>query len=98
LQEDAPTWAIRLIESQVGTLDRFGWKHWEIRDGALYCNQLNHRYHWTPAQLLLPLYSTSTDSHIAWQQSADNLSSLETARKAKKAPKTPENKPYRKSG
>ena len=35
LQHGAPRWAIRLILSQQGTLDRFGWKHWEIRRGAL---------------------------------------------------------------
>ena len=56
LANGAPRWALRLILSQQGSLDRFGWKHWEIRRGILYCNELHHRYHWEPAHLLLPLY------------------------------------------
>lgn len=76
----APVWAVRLVLSQRATLDRFGWKAWEIRGGCLYNNQLSHRYYWTPAKLLLPLYGI-TDHDIPWSGLAANLSSLDCARR-----------------
>jgi hypothetical protein len=41
--------------SQSPTLDRFGWKDWEIRKGILHYKQLSYRYQWTPAKLIVPL-------------------------------------------
>lgn len=76
----APAWAVRLVLSQQATLDRFGWKNWEIRDGCLYNSQLHHRYYWTPAKLLLPLYGI-TDDDMPWSGLAANLSSLDRARR-----------------
>jgi hypothetical protein len=96
LSNGAPRWAIRLVTSQSPTLDRFGWKDWEIRKGILHYKQLSYRYYWTPARLILPLYN-ARESHIAWQGTTDNLSSLEEARKAKNSPQTPKNKPNRHS-
>ena len=61
--------------SQRGTLDRFGWKNWEIRRGALFCNDLHHRYYWEPVHLLLPLYGV-TDPALPHTGRADNVSSL----------------------
>jgi hypothetical protein len=83
----APRWAIRLVLSQLGTLDRFGWKDWEIRSGVLYCNQLHHRYHWEPVNLLLPLYGIR-DSALGYAHHADNLSSIEAARKKRTVDKS----------
>ena len=68
--------------SQQATLDRFGWKHWEIHKGVLYNNQLSYRYHWTPANLLTPLFNAAA-SDTPWSNTADNLSSIEDARKTK---------------
>ncbi|PLW80969.1 hypothetical protein CWI75_17890, partial [Kineobactrum sediminis] len=68
--------------SQQGSLERFGWKHWEIRRGCLYNRQLSHRYYWTPVKLRMPLYGF-TDSDAGWSHLADNLSSLEAGRKAR---------------
>ena len=82
LRLGAPRWAIRLVLSQQGTLDRYGWKDWEIRGGCLYFNQLHHRYFWTPARLVLPLYNVAT-VHMPWQEWADNLASLDEARRAR---------------
>lgn len=84
LKLGAPQWAVRLVLSQQATLDRFGWKDWEIRDGALYWNQLHYRYFWTPERLVLPLYNVR-DSDIPWQSYADNLSAIEVARRARSA-------------
>jgi len=86
-QSGAPIWAVRLMLSQQATLDRFGWKHWEIRNGALHWNQLHHRYFWTPERLVLPLYNVQS-SAAPWHSYTDNLSSLEAAREAQKGPKT----------
>lgn len=55
----APTWALRVLLSYRGTLDRLGWKDWEIRGGRLYCNQLAHCYWWEPFHLILPLYGVN---------------------------------------
>jgi hypothetical protein len=66
--------------SQQATLDRFGWKDWEIRNGVLYNNQLSYRYHWTPANLITPLFNV-TASDIPWRGTTDNLSSIEEARR-----------------
>jgi hypothetical protein len=71
----APIWAIRLILSQHGSLDRFGWPHWEIRRGVLYCNELHHRYNWEPVHLLLPLYGI-TDRAVLHGGDTDNVSPL----------------------
>ena len=92
LNKGAPRWAIRLVMSQRPTLDRFGWQDWEIRKGLLHYKQLSYRYYWTPASLILPLYNVR-ESDIAWQGTADNLSSLEQARKAKNSPETPKIQP-----
>tara|TARA_R110002072_G_scaffold252653_1_gene411476 strand:+ start:835 stop:1197 length:363 start_codon:yes stop_codon:yes gene_type:complete len=86
----APRWAIRLILSQHGSLDRFGWKHWEMRDGCLYNSQLSHRYHWTPVKLLMPLYGF-TDSGAGWSHLADNVSSIEAASRARNQPRSLQN-------
>jgi len=86
----APRWAIRLILSQQGSLDRFGWKHWEIRRGCLYNLQLSHRYHWTPVNLLMPLYGF-TDSGAGWSHLADNVSSIEAASRARNQPQSLQN-------
>ena len=75
LQHGAPRWAVRLVLSQQGTLDRFGWPHWEIRRGVLYCNELHHRYYWEPVHLLLPLYGI-TDRTVLHGGDTDNVSSL----------------------
>jgi hypothetical protein len=88
IKHGAPRWAIRLVMSQRGSLDHLGWKDWEIDNGCLFFNQLSHRYHWTPARLILPLYSL-TASHLPWTATADNLSSLEAARKTKEDTKKP---------
>jgi hypothetical protein len=85
----APRWAIRLILSQCGTLDRFGWKHWEIRRGALYCNELHHRYYWEPVRLLLPLYGV-TDPALPHSGPADNVSSLVAQSKRREVEKSPD--------
>lgn len=71
----APRWAIRLIESQIGRLDPFGWKDWEIRGGCLYYNKLDYRYFWTPNRLVLPLYNVK-DPSTAFRELADNLTSF----------------------
>ncbi len=92
-----PKWAIRLVMSQRPTLDRFGWKDWEIRKGLLHYKQLSYRYYWTPVKLVLPLYNIR-ESDIPWQGQADNLSALEQARKARKGPETPKNKRIPQSG
>jgi len=75
----APRWAIRLISSQLGTLDRFGWKDWEIRSGLLYCNALHHRYHWEPVNLLLPLYGVR-DTTAPLTSHTDNVTSIASAK------------------
>ena len=51
LSDGAPRWAIRLVQSQIATLDRFDWKHWKIHGGNLYNNELHtgitgHRHVW----------------------------------------------------
>lgn len=99
LRYRAPTWAIRLVMSQQATLDRFGWKDWEISGGCLYFKQLSYRYYWTPVKLILPLYNLR-ESDLAWQSQADNLSAIEPARKARrvrrnvtKIPLNPDSKP-----
>jgi hypothetical protein len=89
IRDGAPRWAIRLVMSQRPALDYLGWKDWEIRGGCLYNKQLSYRYHWTPAALMIPLYNIP-ESDIPWAAAADNLSSIEKARKARKALKTPE--------
>lgn len=86
-RDGSPKWAIRLIMSQCGTLDRFGWKHWEIRNGVLYCNDLHHRYYGEPVNLLLPLYGVK-DSALAFAGRTDNLSSIEVARKRREVEKS----------
>jgi hypothetical protein len=83
MRNGAPRWAIRLVMSQGPALDRFGWKDWEIRKGLLHYKQLSYRYHWTPAQLILPLYN-ARESHLAWSGTTDNLSAIETARETRK--------------
>lgn len=94
LRHGAPRWAIRLVMSQCPTLDRFGWKDWEINGGNLHYKQLSYRYHWTPLKLILPLYNVR-DSDLPWSGVTDNLSALEPARKARqearKSTKTPIN-------
>lgn len=97
LRDRAPIWAIRLVMSQQATLDRFGWKDWEIRNGLLHCNQLHYRYHWTQATLILPLFN-ARQSDLPWQGTTDNLSSLEDARKAKNSTKTLQTPTIHKSG
>jgi hypothetical protein len=87
LKTGAPTWAIRLILSQQGTLDRFGWKRWEIRKGVLYCNDLHHRYSWEPINLLLPLYGIN-NAALPHSGIADNVSSLEEKRKRREVDKS----------
>tara|TARA_R110002073_G_C8994124_1_gene538288 strand:+ start:16 stop:468 length:453 start_codon:yes stop_codon:yes gene_type:complete len=82
LKNGAPTWALRLILSQEPSLDRFGWKDWEISGGCLYFKQLSYRYYWTPAKLILPLWGI-TDSSAPWSETTDNLSAIEPARKAR---------------
>lgn len=82
LQRGAPRWAIRLVMSQRATLDRFGWKDWEIRDGVLYCKQLAYRYHWTPAHLILPLFN-ARDSTGLYSSQAGNVASLDGARQSR---------------
>ncbi|MCP5164722.1 MAG: hypothetical protein H6988_00370 [Pseudomonadales bacterium] len=92
VQVGAPRWAIRLVASQIATLDRFDWPDWEIRNGCLYWNQLDHRYFWTPTRLVLPLYNVDS-SDTPWQTWADNLSSLEAARRARTEQKDLQNQP-----
>lgn len=97
LRDGAPRWAIRLVESQIATLDRFGWQNWEIRAGNLYFNELDHRYFWNPVKLVLPLYNV-TDPAVPFDQWADNLSSLQRARDARDSQQlieTPENIPLK---
>ena len=91
LKDGAPTWAIRLVMSQAPNLDRFGWKDWEITGGCLYFKQLSYRYYWTPTKLILPLWGI-TSASAPWESDADNLSSLDTARKARIAPENSENR------
>jgi hypothetical protein len=75
MPQGGPRQANHLILSQQGTLDRFGWQNWEIRRGALYCNELHDRYYWEPVHLLLPLYGV-TDPALPHSGRADNVSSL----------------------
>lgn len=91
---EAPVWAFRLIHFLSGDLTRLGWKNWQIRGGVLYYNELHYRYHWTPTRLVLPLYNV-TESDAAWQQTADNLTSIETLRAARDELETRKTKYYR---
>jgi len=50
---------------------------------------LHYRYFWTPEALILPLYNVQA-SDMAWQSYADNLSSLEEARKVRERAETPD--------
>ncbi len=77
--DGAPRWATRLILSTRGTLDRFGWKDWEIRHGRLYYNQLSYRYYWDPVRLVVPLYGVK-DPGIIFQDLSDKVSGIEEAR------------------
>jgi hypothetical protein len=83
-KEGAPTWAVRLILSCHGTLDRFGWPDWEMRGGRLYYNQLSHRYFWDPMRLVMPLYGVH-DPAILWQHYHDNVAGIDRARELKQA-------------
>lgn len=89
----APKWATRLILATRGTLDRYGWKDWEIRGGLLYFNQLAYRYWWDPVRLVLPCYGI-TDPEILYRNIADNVSGLEKARELKLVNSASESQPF----
>lgn len=76
LSESPPKWAVRLILSQVATLDRFGWRGWEIRGGKLYFNQLSYQYFWEPCHLVLPLYGIKNPTLLKPQTDDDNMSNV----------------------
>ena len=79
-------WAVRLVESQIATLDRFDWKDWEIRGGNLYNNELHYRYCWAPARGALPAHNV-LDSYIPWHSSTDNLALIEVLKRPRNSSK-----------
>ena len=74
--ESAPKWAVRLILSQAGTLDRFGWTDWEIRGTRLYLNQFSYRYWWEPQHLVMPLYGVKDPEILKPHTDDDSLSNV----------------------
>ena len=83
-----PQWAYRLINLLSGDLSHFGWKHWQIRQGTLYNDQLNSRYYqFKPADLLVSVFcscpghkqlqrSRGTGSKVTQLNSNENRSPL----------------------
>lgn len=55
LRSEVPSWALRMLQHRAGYLDALGWKHWQIRQGRLYCNDLHHSYSWSAGELLADL-------------------------------------------
>ncbi|MEM1402244.1 MAG: hypothetical protein AAGG55_02830 [Pseudomonadota bacterium] len=86
-RNESPRWAVRLIMSQQGRLDRFGWDHWEIRNGVLYCNELHYRYSWEPINLLAPFWGIDPAA-VAAAQGTANVASIDAARKDRESLKT----------